>query len=31
MTIGGERASIQNALIEYATETDWTYINPDDP
>jgi hypothetical protein len=30
MTIGGERASVRNPLIEYSTEINWTYINPDD-
>jgi type I restriction enzyme R subunit len=28
--IGNERHSIQNPLIEYSTEINWTYINPDD-
>ncbi len=30
VTIGGERGSVQNPLIRYATEINWTYITPDD-
>ena len=30
MTIGGERGSVQNPLIRYATDINWTYITPDD-
>lgn len=27
--LGGERASVQNPLIKYATDIKWTYINPE--
>lgn len=28
--LGNEKTSVQNPLIKYATEIEWTYINPDD-
>ena len=28
--IGGEKGAVQNPLIKYATEINWTYITPED-
>jgi type I restriction enzyme R subunit len=30
MSLGSERGAVQNPLIRYATEVDWTYLSPDD-
>lgn len=30
MRLGGERGSVQNPLVRYATEAGWTYLSPDD-
>jgi type I restriction enzyme R subunit len=30
MPVGGERGTVQNPLVRYATEVGWTYLPPDD-
>lgn len=30
MSVGGEKASVQNPLVKYAVDIGWTYINPDE-
>ncbi|MHA1401382.1 MAG: type I restriction endonuclease subunit R [Candidatus Heimdallarchaeaceae archaeon] len=30
MTLGGERAAVQNPIVNYAKELGWKYISPDD-